>query len=205
VALVAYLAYYLTVFFRPDKSKPDFKPKTTLLANPGLIQPYVDWTGRIKPCFNSKGQKRLMVAKPPSRLQKGEGLVLMISARGDIRAGLAAGLSVRVLFDQHCSRLGGMSYRQFCRYVDRLRHHDPDPDLVALRTVRPAGSATPLPSPARPLPPESFPPPTSPAGQDTPDTIATPKENSDGPKAAPRPRTFTRLGGIADDHKDKLI
>lgn len=168
----------------------------------GLMKPGPDVSSLV---ITPRVKKRLMVAKPPSRLSKGEGLVLMISARGDIRVGLAAGLSVRVLFDQHRSRLGGMSYRQFCRYVDRLRQHDQNPDLKALRTVRPAGPATPSPSPARQPTPKSSALPTLSGGKDAPETTATPKENLDGPKAAPRPRTFTRLGGIADDHKDKLI
>jgi hypothetical protein len=139
-------------------------------------------------------------AKRLSHVPNGQGRVMILHALSDIRAGITAGQSSRALFDQLKSRLDGMSYRQFCRYADRVRQSVQNPDLQMIqRGARFAPLAAPSPAlaskpgaAARPAPASIHP------------THAA-QETNDGPKAPPRPRGFVRLSGLPDDNKDKLI
>jgi hypothetical protein len=169
----------------------------------GLMRTYWDMFGPIGPLSDTRiGEGGLTGAKRLSHVPNGQGRVMILQALSDIRAGITAGQSSRALFDQLKSRLDGMSYRQFCRYADRVRQSVQNPDLQMIQPKRGAPLAllaAPNSAPAiepgaaaRPAP-ASIPP------------ARTAQETNDGPKAPPRPRGFVRLGGLPDDNKDKLI
>lgn len=156
--------------------------------------------------YNANGNDRgLMAPERPHRVPYGSGRIMILQALGDIRSGLASGLSFRTIFEQLGDRLPGMSYRQFLRYGNRVRAGMTDSDLDAVlprRTVDPLPSATPVPfdySTGRPSGP--------PVDMPRPGQASSPRqtEKTDGPKAPPRPRGFVRRTGIPDDNKDKLV
>lgn len=128
------------------------------------------------------------------RLPKGTGRALIVPLRGAIQDGLVAGLRVLDLFQQLQPKLGGMSYRQFCRYTERLQNTLPPSDIDALRP-RTAFS--------RPL--ENPPQPTPTTAAALPTSRQEPPEGPILPPPRPQPRRFVRRAGLPDDNKDYLL
>jgi len=146
-----------------------------------------------------------MTKTPSSRLPKGEGLVMIVALMADLKTGLAGGLSSRMLYDRYSARLAGMSYRQFCRYVSRLREDAADPIIAALRPRAKSGHMRRGAMPQDSAPPAEKPKPSLLLSKEPLAQVETPtREITDGPRAAPRPRTFQRHKGPADDHKDEI-
>ena len=135
----------------------------------------------------------------------GEKRAVFVALLDQIRRDVVAGRSLRAAYVSSGAN-EGMGYSIFTRYVARYL---PEESKVQRWGERKANAVA---SPAA-IPPLSSPttqatasaPPTPTAPSEPEQSIRTPQVNPDGPKAAPRPRSFTRLGGIADDHKDKLI
>lgn len=141
-----------------------------------------------------------MTSERSPRVPNSTGRVMILQVLADIRSGLASGLSFRALFDQLGHRLPGMSYRQFCRYGDRVRASMADPDLAAVLPRRPTDGL----SPAAPV---DIPAAGAPGATARPGQVSSPRqtEKTDGPKAPARPRGFVRRAGLPDDNKDKLV
>ena len=140
-----------------------------------------------------------MSKEPRIRVPIGQGRVMILANLAEIREGVLNGHTSRTLFNQLEARLDGMSYRQFCRYVDRIRLSFRNPDLEMIKLTRAAasirhGTARPA---DRSLVTQALPA--------TSTTQNSTQEIKDGPKAPSRHRGFVRLAGLPDDNKDKLI
>jgi hypothetical protein len=133
----------------------------------------------------------------------GEKRVIFLGLREVLQRELATGRSLRALYVASGASKA-MSYPLFARYVTRYLPNESviqrwsatrSATVPTIPSDRPSSEAASAPA-ASPLPNNS-------GSKEHSDL--TPKENSDGPKAPPRPRGFVRLGGLPDDNKDKLI
>jgi hypothetical protein len=129
-----------------------------------------------------------------------EGRAAFIAQLGAIRSEVESGFSLKSIYDGRKAALG-IGYRYFHQLV--ARHIGFARDRFSNRPI------------ASPVPPPSSVPQTRTTTRADPkpvqhasateNTGRTPKENNDGPKAPPRPRSFVRLSGLPDDNKDYLI
>ena len=150
---------------------------------------------------------------PEPKSRRFEGRVAFLAQLPAIRSEVERGVSLKSIYDTRKAMLG-IGYRYFHqlvarhfglarnRFADRVEAENPS----ARMPVHQGGAAA---SPLPQLHPEPSPkissasaPPNM--GRTVP-MLATPTEITDGPKAAPRPRSFRRFGGVADDNKDRLI
>ena len=150
---------------------------------------------------------------PEPKSRRFEGRVAFLALLPAIRSEVERGVSLKSIYDTRKGMLG-IGYRYFHqlvarhfglarnRFADRVEVENPSTRIPA----RQGGAATSPPPPLRPEPSRRISSTPAPPNLDGPaPMLATPTEITDGPKAAPRPRSFRRFGGVADDNKDRLI
>jgi hypothetical protein len=149
--------------------------------------------------------RALMSKSPPVDPRAwGEKRAAFLALQDAIVRELATGRSLRAIYAAS-GAAKVMGYSMFTRYVARYLPLESQIQrrIVAQNPSVPQQSQ-PTPHQVQSVSPESSKLPLQhlpPARQ----TELTPQENSNGPKAPPRPRSFVRRGGVADDYKDELI
>lgn len=138
----------------------------------------------------------------------GEKRAVFLGLRDAIRRELETGRSLRAAFVASGADKT-MGYSIFTRYVARYLAAESEVQRSSARRASKSSSQLSQTHPGSPAPAPAvapgYPQPSLSGNQEL--SVETPKENSDGPKAPPRPepRRFIRRAGLPDDNKDYLI